>query len=89
MINNVVLVRKLMHEAEIIPTREQIPTKWTKFIMAVERRFKNRKNQFQIDFITIKTWIVNTEELKTLLKKNAIIGIEGRIQTFANKSNDF
>ncbi|BET38792.1 hypothetical protein [Spiroplasma ixodetis] len=32
---------------------------------------------------------VNTEELKTLLKKNAIIGIKGRIQTFANKSNDF
>ncbi len=30
MINNVVLVGKLMNEPEIIPTREQIPTKWTK-----------------------------------------------------------
>ncbi|BDT02623.1 hypothetical protein [Spiroplasma ixodetis] len=54
MINNVVLVGKLMNEPEIIPTREQIPTKWTKFIMAVERPFKNRQNQFEIDFITIK-----------------------------------
>lgn len=89
MINNVILVGKLMNEPEMVPTRDQIPSKWTKFVLAVERPFKNRQNQFEIDFVAIKTWVANTDELKTLLKKNAIIGIKGRIQTFANKTNDF
>jgi len=89
MINNVVLVGKLMTVPEIIPTREQIPTKWSKFVLAIERPFKNRQNEYEIDFITIKTWVANTDELKSLLKKNALVGIKGRIQTFANKANDF
>lgn len=89
MINNVILVVKLMNEPEMVPTRDQIPSKWTKFVLAVERPFKNRQNQFEIDFVAIKTWVANTDELKTLLKKNAIIEIKGRIQTFANKANDF
>lgn len=69
MINNVILVGKLINEPEMIPTRDQIPSKWTKFVLAVERPFKNRQNQFEIDFVAIKTWVANTDELKTLLKK--------------------
>lgn len=60
MINNVILVGKMMNEPEMVPTRDQIPSKWIKFVLAVERPFKNRQNQFEIDFVAIKTWVTNT-----------------------------
>lgn len=69
MINNVILVGKLMNEPEMAPTRDQIPSRLTKFVLAVERPFKNHQNSFEIDFVAIKTWVANTDELKTLLQE--------------------
>ena len=89
MINNVILVGRLLTNPEPVPTREQIPTKWSKFILAVERPFKNRQNEYEIDYITIKTWVSNCEQYKNLLVSDTIIGVKGRIQTFSNKTNDF
>lgn len=89
MINNVILVGRIFSEPEIVPTKDQIPTKWSKFILAVERPFKNRNNDYEIDFITIKTWLANIENIKGLIKSESIIGLKGRIQTFTNKNNDF
>lgn len=89
MINNVILVGRILNEPEIVETKEQILTKWCKFIIAIERPFKNKQNEYEIDYITVKTWSTNCEEISSLLKINNIIAVKGRIQTFANKTNDF
>ncbi|MDQ7982774.1 MAG: single-stranded DNA-binding protein [Spiroplasma sp.] len=89
MVNNVIIVGRLETEPEIVPTKESLPAKWAKFIVAVERPFKNRQNEYEIDYITIKTWLANCQEIKELLKHGVIIAIKGRIQTFSNKNNDF
>ncbi|MGL5268824.1 MAG: single-stranded DNA-binding protein [Spiroplasma sp.] len=89
MINNVILVGRLTSEPETVATKENIPTKWTKFTLAIERPFKNHQNEYEIDYITIKTWLANCQEIKELLKPGIILGIKGRIQTFNNKANDF
>lgn len=89
MINNVILVGKLTSEPEAVSTKDNVPTKWAKFILAIERPFKNHQNEYEIDYITIKTWLANCQELKELLKPGVTLGLKGRIQTFSNKTNDF
>lgn len=89
MINNLILVGRIYSEPEIVPTKEEMNAKWGKFILAVERPFRNRNNDYEIDFITVKTWLANIENIKGLLKSDTIIGIKGRIQTFTTKNSDF
>lgn len=89
MINNVILVGRLVSEPEIVSTKDHLPTKWAKLILSIERPFKNHQNEYEVDSITIKTWFTNCQELKNLLKAGSILGIKGRIQTFCNKANDF
>ena len=49
--------------------------------MAVNRNFKDDKGNQQADFINCVAWRGQAENMAKFLKKGALIGVEGRIET--------
>ena len=79
MINNVVLVGRLVRDPELryTPNNQAVAT----FSLAVNRPFKNQNGEREADFINCVIWRQQAENLANWAKKGALIGITGRIQT--------
>ena len=79
MINNVVLVGRMICDAELryTPSNQAVAT----FTLAVNRNFKNQNGEREADFINVVIWRQQAENLANWAKKGALIGVTGRIQT--------
>ena len=79
MINNVVLVGRLVRDPELryTPNNQAVAT----FTLAVNRNFKSQNGEREADFINCVIWRQQAENLANWAKKGALIGITGRIQT--------
>lgn len=79
MINNVVLVGRLVRDPELryTPSNQAVAT----FSLAVNRNFKSQNGEREADFINCVIWRQQAESLANWCKKGALIGITGRIQT--------
>ena len=79
MINNVTLVGRLTKDAELkyTPANQAV----AQFILAVNRTFKNANGEREADFINCVIWRQAAENFANWVKKGALIGITGRIQT--------
>ena len=79
MINNTVLVGRIVRDAELryTPSNQAVAT----FTLAVNRDFKNQNGEREADFINCVIWRQQAENLANWAKKGALIGITGRIQT--------
>lgn len=79
MINNVVLVGRLVRDPELryTPSNQAVAT----FSLAVNRNFKSQNGEREADFINCVIWRQQAENLANWAKKGALIGITGRIQT--------
>ena len=79
MINNVVLVGRLVRDPELryTPNNQAVAT----FTLAVNRPFKSQNGEREADFINCVIWRQQAENLANWAKKGALIGITGRIQT--------
>lgn len=79
MINNTVLVGRMVRDAELCytPNNQAVAT----FTLAVNRQFKNQNGEREADFINCVIWRQQAENLANWAKKEALIGITGRIQT--------
>lgn len=79
MINNVVLVGRLVRDPELryTPSNQAVAT----FSLAVNRNFKNQNGEYEADFINCVIWRQQAENLANWAKKGVLIGITGRIQT--------
>lgn len=79
MINNVVLVGRMIKNAELryTPNNQAVAT----FTLAVNRNFKSQNGEREADFINCVIWRQQAENLANWCKKGALIGITGRIQT--------
>lgn len=79
MINNTVLVGRMVRDAELryTPNNQAVAT----FRLAVNRPFKNQNGEREADFINCVIWRQQAENLANWAKKGALIGITGRIQT--------
>ena len=79
MINNTVLVGRMVRDAELryTPNNQAVAT----FSLAVNRPFKNQNGEREADFINCVIWRQQAENLANWAKKGALIGITGRIQT--------
>ena len=79
MINNVVLVGRLVRDPELryTPSNQAVAT----FSLAVNRNFKGQNGEREADFINCVIWRQQAENLANWAKKGALIGITGRIQT--------
>lgn len=78
MINNVVLVGRIVRDPELkyTPSNVAIAT----FTLAVNRRFKNENGDREADFINCVIWRQSAENLTNWAKKGNLIGITGSIQ---------
>lgn len=79
MINDVVLVGRLVKKPELKFTTNG--TKYSQFIVAVQRKFKNQNGEYESDFINCLMWSTATENFIKFTNKGSLVGIEGRIQT--------
>lgn len=79
MINNVTLVGRMTRDAELRHTSSNQPV--ATFNLAVNRNFKNSDGEREADFINCVIWGTKAENLTNWVKKGALIGITGRIQT--------
>ena len=79
MINNVTLVGRLTHDAELRHTPSNQPVATVD--LAVNRNFKNSDGEREADFINCVIWGTKAENLANWTKKGVLIGITGRIQT--------
>ena len=79
MINHVVVVGRLTKKPELKFTANG--TKYTKFIVATQRNFKNKDGEYEADFINCRLWRTAAENFTKFTNKGSLVGIEGRIQT--------
>ena len=79
MINNVVLVGQLTRDPELRYTPSNVAV--ATFSLAVNRNFKNQAGDYEADFISCIMWRQQAENFANWLKKGALVGITGRIQT--------
>lgn len=79
MINNTVLVGRMVRDAELryTPSNQAVAT----FTLAVNRYFKNQNGEREADFINCVIWRQQAENLANWAKKGALIGITGSIRT--------
>ncbi|MFK4885856.1 single-stranded DNA-binding protein [Lactococcus petauri] len=78
MINNVVLVGRIVREPELRYTPQN--TAVATFTLAVNRRFKNAQGEREADFINCVIWRQPAENLANWAKKGTLVGITGSIQ---------
>ena len=79
MINSVCLVGRLTRDPELKYTGNNIAV--ASFSLAVNRNFKDANGERETDFINCVIWRQQAENLANWAKKEALIGITGRIQT--------
>ncbi|WP_346350003.1 single-stranded DNA-binding protein [Lactococcus petauri] len=78
MINNVVLVGRIVRDPELRYTSQN--TAVATFTLAVNRRFKNAQGEREADFINCVIWRQPAENLANWAKKGTLVGITGSIQ---------
>lgn len=79
MINRTILVGRITKDPELKSTQSNIPV--VSFTLAVNRQFADQAGERQADFIQCVVWRKQAENLARFVKKGALLGVEGRIQT--------
>ena len=86
MINKTILVGRITKDPEIKYTQANIAV--CRFTLAVNRTFTDAQGERQADFITCVAWRKTAEVMNTYVKKGALLGLEGRIQTGQYEAED-
>lgn len=87
MINNVVLVGRLVRDPEVRTAGSgNIPV--VSFTLAVNRNYKSKDGSQDADFINCVAWRSQAEFLGNYAHKGTLIGIVGRLQTRSYVPND-
>ena len=79
MINRVILVGRITKDPELKSTQSNVS--FVNFTLAVNRQFADQSGERQADFIQCVVWRRQAENLNQYIRKGALLGIEGRIQT--------
>ena len=86
MINRVILVGRLTRNPELKYTANGIAN--LQFSLAVNRSYTGANGEKQADFINCMAWRGTAENMTKFLKKGALIGIEGRMETSSYQTTD-
>lgn len=79
MINKVILVGRITKDPELKTTTSNVSV--VTFTLAVNRQFTDQSGERQADFISCVVWRRQAENLANYVRKGALLGVEGRIQT--------
>ena len=76
--NRVELIGRLIKDAQIAKTTNGIPT--AQFTIAVTRSYKNKKGEYESDFINCVAFRGTAEIVEKYIKKGNLVSVEGRLQ---------
>lgn len=85
--NRIVLVGRLVKDPERKDITEQEKT-LAKFVLAVERPFRNSEGERIADFIPVVVWGRKAEVACDYLKKGMLISLTGRLHTSAYEDKE-
>ena len=77
--NKVVLIGRLTADADLRQTQSGIAS--CRFTVAVNRKFKNDKGEYDADFITCVAWRQTAEFISKYFSKGKMIALEGTLRT--------
>ncbi|WP_338992469.1 single-stranded DNA-binding protein [Spiroplasma endosymbiont of Seladonia tumulorum] len=80
--NQVILVGQVEETYEIIYDKKEAERKLMKFLLKIQRPFKNKDGNYDNDLVNVKVWTNNIDDLYISLRDKAIIAVKGRIQSF-------
>ncbi len=86
MLNQVVLIGRLTKDPTLNYTGQGNPV--ANFPLAVERNFKNRDGERDVDFIGVVAWNKQAEIVAKHLGKGRLVGVTGRLQIRKNTKGD-
>lgn len=76
--NKVLLVGRLVRDAELINSANG-ERQGLRFVIAVDRNFKNTRGEKEADFISVNYWSNFAEKMTNFLPKGKLVSITGRI----------
>lgn len=79
MLNQVVIVGRLVKEPEIKETQDG--KKISNITLAVQRSFKNQEGNYDVDFVDCVLWRGIAETTCSYCDKGSVLGVKGRINT--------
>ncbi len=77
--NRVVVVGRITKDPDLKFTQSNIAV--VSFTVAVNRTFLNAQGEQEADFINCVAWRKQAENLAKFVKKGALVGVDGRLQT--------
>lgn len=86
MLNQVVLIGRLTRDPTLNYTGQGRPV--ANFPLAIERNFKNRDGERDVDFIDVVAWNKQAELVAKHLGKGRLVGVTGRLQIRKNTKGD-
>ena len=86
MLNNTVLVGRLVNDPELFETESG--KKVTRITLAVPRSYKNVNGEYDTDYIGCKLWQGVAQSTTDYCKKGDLLGVKGRIQTSSYETED-
>ncbi|MBS3811088.1 MAG: single-stranded DNA-binding protein [Halanaerobiales bacterium] len=78
MLNHIVLIGRLVRDPELRYTSNGTPV--ANFTLAVERNYRNREGERDVDYIKIVTWRKLAENVAHHLGKGRLVAVEGSLQ---------
>ena len=84
--NLVVLIGRLVARPELRYTGKGTPV--TNFTLAVERPYKNKEGEKEVDFINIVTWRALAENCAKYLDKGRLVYVKGSLQIKKSENNN-
>ena len=86
MLNQVVLVGRLVKDPELVETETN--KKMSRVTLAIPRSFKNMDGEYETDFVNCIMWDAIAKSAVEYCKKGDIVGIKGRIQSSVVEKED-
>lgn len=84
--NKVILVGNMVADPDYTKTASGIDV--CRFRLAVQRKFKNEKGEYESDFLSIVTWRSSAEFVSKYARKGNKIGVTGTLQTRSYDAQD-
>lgn len=86
MLNQVILIGRLTRDPTLNYTGQGRPV--ANFPLAIERNFKNKNGERDVDFIDVVAWNKQAELVAKHLGKGRLVGVTGRLQIRKNIKKD-
>jgi single-strand DNA-binding protein len=78
LLNHIVLIGRLVRDPELRYTSNGTPV--ANFTLAVERNYRNKQGETDVDYIKIVTWRKLAENVAHHLGKGRLVAVEGSLQ---------